>query len=66
MEIEGHFTLREILFVLQKKICQRETVFNANDLFDPPKFSQVPPSFSDTIENLLFHDRYPSTGHHIS
>ena len=49
MEIEGHFTLREILFVLQKKICQRETVFNANDLFDPPKFSQVPPNFKDTV-----------------
>ena len=49
MEIEGHFTLRGILFVLQKKICQRETVFNANDLFDPPKFSQVPPNFKDTV-----------------
>ena len=26
-----------------KRICQRETIFNANDFFDPPKFSQVPP-----------------------
>ena len=35
-----------------KKICRRETLFNANDLFDPPKFSQVPPIFKDTVNWL--------------
>ena len=35
--------------LFSKKICQREIVFNANDLFDPPKFSQVPANFKDTV-----------------
>ena len=38
MEIEGQFALREILFVLQKKSVNARPI--ANDLFDPPKFSQ--------------------------
>ena len=29
--------LREILFVLQKKICQREAIFSANDFLHAPK-----------------------------
>ena len=32
-----------------KKICERKTVFNANDLFDPRKFSQVPPNLKYTV-----------------
>ena len=38
MKIEGQFALREILFVLQKKSVNARPI--ANDLFDPPKFSQ--------------------------
>ena len=72
MEIEGQFALREILFVLQKKSVNARPI--ANDLFDPPKFSQFRqlalelwrPTIFVGRENLLFHERYPSTCHHIS
>ena len=39
--------LREILFVLQKKICQREAIFSANDFLHPPKFLQALRNFKD-------------------
>ena len=38
MEIEGHFALREICLFCKKKSVNARLI--ANDLFDPPKFSQ--------------------------
>lgn len=47
----GLFALREICLFCEK-ICQRETIFSANDLFDPQKFSQVPPNFKYAVNQL--------------
>ena len=33
-----------------KKICQRETIFSANDFFRPRKFCQASPNFKETVE----------------
>ena len=46
---KGLFAPREILLFC-KKICQRETIFSANDFFRPRKFCQASPNFKDTVE----------------
>ena len=56
MRAKGLFSLRKILFVLQKDLSTRNH-FRCERFFDPPKLSQVPPNFKDAVNYFLLGEK---------